>query len=429
MGLTSGPFVTLMIVIAVAGLSCTVWLWPRAVGASAGRLLARLGLLAGCQLLVIAALVVWLNGYFEFFGSWTALLGVGGHPSVSVGAAVRYHRGRPIAITGTDLGPVPGGSSALPERLNGRLANKPPRYRASRRRVTGLAAAGAPDLRGSAARAAKRDGEVLQVAMHGERTGISVHADYVYLPPQYFRRQYAHTRFPVVLALTGYPNDTWSIVKRLELPATAARLVAGHEIGPAVYVMMNVSPALPRDTECTNIPAGPQVETFFAEDVPVAIERSFRVQSTRSGWAVLGYSTGGYCAAKLAMLNPNRFSAAVSMAAYYVALQDRTTGNLYGGSAGYRNENNLDWRLRHLPAPPVSVLVTSSRVGEKDLPGTLQFLHLIRPPMQGYSLLVPQGGHNYGTWLRELPQSLEWLNKRLQPAVPRAGAQRGVALR
>jgi S-formylglutathione hydrolase FrmB len=38
--------------------------------------------------------------------------------------------------------------------------------------------------------------------------------------------------------------------------------------------------------------------------------------------------------------------------------------------------------------------------------------------MRGYSLIVPQGGHNYGTWNRELPQSLEWLNRRLTPAVP-----------
>ena len=64
------------------------------------------------------------------------------------------------------------------------------------------------------------------------------------------------------------------------------------------------------------------------------------------------------------------------------------------------------------------MLVTSSRVGEKDLPGTLAFLRLIHYPMRGYSLLVPQGGHNFRTWQRELPQSLEWLNSRLTPARP-----------
>jgi hypothetical protein len=118
------------------------------------------------------------------------------------------------------------------------------------------------------------------------------------------------------------------------------------------------------------------------------------------------------------MMYPSQFSLAVSLAGYYVSLQDHTTGNLYGGSTGYRNENSPEWRLQHLPAPPVSVLVASSQVGEKTYPGTLQFLSLVRPPMHAYSLFLPQGGHNFQTWGRELPQSLEWLSDRLQPAVP-----------
>jgi enterochelin esterase-like enzyme len=266
--------------------------------------------------------------------------------------------------------------------------------------------------------AAAVNGEVLQVAINGQRSGIAVSRDYLYLPPQYFQRAYAKARFPVVLALTGYPNEPWSIVKRLALPATAARLVAARRIKPAIYLMMNVSPALPRDTECTNVPAGMQVQTFFDTDVPLAMEHTFRVQTGRAGWAALGYSTGGYCATKLAMMDPGQFSAAVSMAGYYNAIKDRTTGDLYGGSSGYQNENDLFWRLTHLPAPPVSVLVTSSRVGERTYPGTLAFLRLIHAPMSGYSLILPQGGHNYGTWDRELPQCLEWLSKRLTPAAP-----------
>ena len=124
--------------------------------------------------------------------------------------------------------------------------------------------------RGRAKTAAAVNGEVLQIAINGQRSGIAVTKDYLYLPPQYFQRAYAKARFPVVLALTGYPNEPWSIIKRLALPATAARLVAAKRIKPAIYLMMNVSPALPRDTECTNVPAGPQVFSFFSTDVPLA---------------------------------------------------------------------------------------------------------------------------------------------------------------
>jgi S-formylglutathione hydrolase FrmB len=372
MGLTSGFFMGLMIAVAVGSVAATVWLWPQFAGQRIRMVAARFGLIAVGQLLLLAAVLVFLNGFLGFFGSWSALFGSG----LPVAAARAVASSQPIVVTGSDLG--------------------------------------------GAAAAAQSVGKILQVTVSGEHTGIVSAANYVYLPPQYFQPAYAHVRFPVVLALTGYPNATWSIVRWLRLPATAAHLVASGKIRPAVYVIMNVSVALPRDTECTNVPEGPQAETFLAQDVPHAVDQTFRVQTGSAGWAVLGYSTGGYCAAKLAMMYPYQFSAAVSLAGYYTADQDITTGNLYGGSTAFQDENDLDWRLAHLPAPPVSVLVTSSQVGELDLADTLTFLRLIHPPMHGYSLILAQGGHNYGTWVRQLPQSLEWLNQRLSPAVPQA---------
>jgi hypothetical protein len=64
------------------------------------------------------------------------------------------------------------------------------------------------------------------------------------------------------------------------------------------------------------------------------------------------------------------------------------------------------------------VLVTTSRIGENTYPGTVAFLGLIRPPMRGYSLILPEGGHNFASWGRELPPCLIWLSQRLLPAVP-----------
>jgi len=101
------------------------------------------------------------------------------------------------------------------------------------------------------------------------------------------------------------------------------------------------------------------------------------------------------------------------MVGYSQAIRGQYVPDMWGGSAGYRHENSPGWRLRHLPAPPVSVLVTSSWVGERTLAGTLAFLREIHPPMRGYSLIIPQGGHNFRTWNRELPPSLEWLSHML----------------
>ena len=80
----------------------------------------------------------------------------------------------------------------------------------------------------------QQTGELLQVNITGEHSGIAVAKDFVYLPPQYFQPAYAHARFPAVLALTGYPGSSWSIVSRLKLPAEQAALVQSGKARPAV---------------------------------------------------------------------------------------------------------------------------------------------------------------------------------------------------
>ena len=65
----SGAFQGLMIAVAVAGLAAVVWAWPRAAGSGGRNVARRLGLLAGSQVLVVAAVLVVLNGYFGFASS------------------------------------------------------------------------------------------------------------------------------------------------------------------------------------------------------------------------------------------------------------------------------------------------------------------------------------------------------------------------
>jgi S-formylglutathione hydrolase FrmB len=193
---------------------------------------------------------------------------------------------------------------------------------------------------------------------------------------------------------------------------TAHKLAAAGEMEPMVLVMMRPTVAPPRDTECMDIPHGPRVETFFARDLPVQLAARYRLPR-HGGWGVIGDSTGGYCALKLSMRDPHVYPAAVSLSGYYKAPIDPTTGDLFGGSKKLEQENDLYWRLRNLPHPPVDLLVTSSRQGELNYGATLSFIKMARDaaPLRISSIILPSGGHNFNTWLREIPPALKWLSK------------------
>jgi dienelactone hydrolase len=261
------------------------------------------------------------------------------------------------------------------------------------------------------------NGRVESVKVVGRRTGV-VDPAFVYLPPQYFQEEFAHRALPATQVLAGVPGSDLGLLRSLDYPARLLTEIDAHRARPMVLVMMSPSVAPPRDTECTDVPAGPQALTFLAADVPEAVAASYRVQPR--GWGAIGFSTGGYCAAKLAMTHSETFSAAVTLSGYFRALQDRSTGDLWGGSAVVRRLNDLEWRLQHLPSPPVSLLVTTARdeAGPGGYAASRRFLDLASSTggaMRVDALVAERGGHNYATATAHLPRSLSWLSQHLPP--------------
>ncbi|NYD49596.1 enterochelin esterase-like enzyme [Actinomadura luteofluorescens] len=375
MGLTSAGTLSLLFLLAFGCMAATVRAWPRAAAPGPRAVGARALMLLGCQLSVLLALVTALNAHYLFYGSWTDLLS-------AAGGGAQAHR--------------PAGGNA-----------------AAATRVVRTVQAGL-DPGPRAEHVPAKDGQVERLDIRGVRTGLSSQA-YVYLPPQYFQRAHAARRFPVVILLAGYPAaDRLVWIHQGHVPEDAARAQARGRIQPMIYVMMRPTVVRGWDTECADVPGGPQVETFFAQDVPEAVAETYRVPRGRDGWALAGYSTGGFCAAKLAMLHSDRFSAAVSMAGHFDALMDPTTRDLYGGSRAVRMGDDLVWRLRHLPAPPVSILVASADTGEKTFPSAQRFMRAARPPLVVDKVLLRSGGHNFKTFRKYIPPSIRWLSARLR---------------
>ncbi|MEU1801266.1 alpha/beta hydrolase-fold protein [Streptomyces sp. NPDC019937] len=382
MELTSRPLEYVLIAVAVVCVALTAWLWPRFAGRGVRAWLGRLGSLAVTQCAIVAALALAVNANFQFYGSWDELLGRGDDAPAALsdvhgGGAVQ---GDP---SGTLVQPAP------PQGLD---------------KVHGLPG-GRPE----------QTGKVESVRILGRRSQVADPA-YVFLPPQYFQRQYARQRFPVIVAISGYPGGSFLLAQHLRVPQTAGDLIRRGTMQPAVIVMVRPTIAPPRDTQCVDVPGGPRAETYFAEDLPEALVRHYRIGHDPSAWGVLGYSSGGSCALQLAMRHPRVYSAAAALSPDYRVADDPTTGDLFGGGpAGRRRmrEHDLLWRLRHLPGPDVSVLVASSRRGESDYGATRSFLAAVRPPMRAESIILDRGSHNFRTWRRELPTALRWMSGQL----------------
>ncbi|SEE66215.1 Enterochelin esterase [Streptomyces sp. 3213] len=393
MGLTSETTVYVMAAVAVVCVALLVWLWPRLAKPGVRQVLGRLTAIGVTQVTIIAAFACWLNSSYQFFGSWDELFGNTDTAPVGVTQAADHNGGATgVSVKGALVQP------ASDEQLN---------------RVSGLPT-GNPAV----------NGKVESVKVIGRRTGV-VDPAFVYLPPQYFQKAYARQRFPVVVALSGYPGSIFNLAQYLRVSQTAGELQKNGQMQPTIMVMIRPTIAPPRDTECVNVPGGPQTETFLAKDLPQALKSVYRVGHDASAWGVMGYSSGGSCALQLTMRNPHVYTTAAALSPDYRVKDDPTTGNLFGSGLGRVNRVNghdLMWRLKHLPAPQVSVLVAESKHGERGYPQTLAFIKAVKAPMRVVSILPESGSHNFPTWVREMPAALKWMNQQLtfpQDVVPR----------
>lgn len=281
---------------------------------------------------------------------------------------------------------------------------------------TGSGAAGvwkaSPDSSFSTRSQWSTKGRLDGVTMRGPNSGLTSKA-LVYLPPQYFQPTFSHQTFPTIEAITGFPGKLSNFTQGLNYPKALQQLITSNKARPMIIVMLRPSVNYPRDTECTNVPGGPQAATFFAQDVPDQTSRHYRTST--AGWGAIGDSTGGYCAAKLAMMYPTTFPAAVSLSGYSQARKDHTTGDLWGGSKVERNLNDLAWRLKHQPSPAISLLLTGSRAetNRYGYKNAEKLIKLAKPPLAIDSIITPHGGHNLVAWSALLPQSLSWLSAKL----------------
>lgn len=363
MGLTSLAFGLLTILLVLVAVALTIWLWPRLSSKKIGTITSRVGLILLCQILALVSVGTNFNRSQVFYASWTDLLGGNG--------------GYTLAAT------VPVQTILLP----GALLNLPP------------------------GQATSSGGLIVDEIVHGTNSDATGHIITV-LPREFVRAARGHALpanfagFHVIEFFPGYPGvpDTWihalDLVKNLEDAENA------HQIAPTIAVIPAITVKPRRDTECLDFSNGPKVETWLTVDVPAYVQSRFAI--TVPHWGVTGYSTGGWCAAMVAMLHPDRYTAAGVIAGYFRPQIDVQVSSSERNSL-LAKYDVLSLARNHPPATDVFVVTsTQDRAGRAD---SLRFIAAVRPPLRVTELSLNKGGHNTAVWSGIEPALFQWFGK------------------
>jgi enterochelin esterase-like enzyme len=294
-------------------------------------------------------------------------------------------------------------------------------------------------------------GYLFQTTITGVRSHL-VRDVYVYLPPQYFQKAYAHYKFPVIELLHGSPGNPEAWVSVLDVIPTFLSLLVAHPSDAAVLVMPDTDGGQQYGLQCLNNPGGIQDMTFVAEDVPDYIARFVRVQPPSRAWGVAGYSEGGYCAANIALQNPDRFGAAGVMSGYFAPIQSQVpTGNKPGGKpyltnvfAGYPALQLVNTPSAYITKVPLDVQLPAfwfAAGGEDkgDVSAAASFRQqlqarelleareLLRTGLPVPFLIVPGAGHQGSVWRGTLGPMLAWMTPQLAAQAAAADAAAAAA--
>ena len=387
MGPTSGSLQAVTIVLAIAAAAGTALLWNRIPGPRPARVLARTALLVSGQLMASVAILVWLNiANGGLIVSWQDLLG---DQSVRGGVFAGQH-GNVV------LNPVPVAASV---------------------RYAPASAAASASARSALRRFQPAENGFKVTTLHGAASGITSQV-FIWTPPQYTAEP--NERFPVLELLHGVWGSPEGWTGPMNVVAHLEAAEQSGSVHPYILVVPEVTPirghTTPRDNEeCSNVPGGAMVDTWLTQDVRTMVLTDYRAEPSASGWGLMGYSTGGFCAAKLVLQHPDLYKAAVSLSGYYTP-----------DSVLLQRDSDLDhadsplWLVGHTRTPAVSLLMTASAQDHVDPPSECaQMVAAARAnPLSRateiQSFTAPLGGgHNQSAWEKMLPTAFDWLSLRL----------------
>ncbi|MEU7057805.1 alpha/beta hydrolase-fold protein [Streptomyces sp. NPDC046197] len=349
MDLTGTAFFVVLVVVTGLVMIGTIAVWSRVRGPRPVRWLVHAAMIALCQLTAVCVVATWINNSYGLYASWSDLFGTTRSPNA-------------VAMPG------------------------PPVQRAKFNH-------------GSQG--------MLDTYFHGARSALSGQV-LVWIPPEYGRAAYRTKRFPVLMLLHGVPGSPQSWLEHGGMPGAFADLLKQGRVHPFILVMPVVDPGSV-DTDCTDLPHR-KVASWLAYDVPDLVRHKFRTLNGPDGWGLMGYSTGGFCAAKLPLQYPKVFGAGAALD------PDRLSGDPAVLTDHELRRSNSPTHLVAGTRASVSLFLATSRQDRISPPSAIEAFvtAAASSPVRVRTLVLPSGGHNYKTWTAQYPAAFgrlsEWLS-------------------
>jgi enterochelin esterase-like enzyme len=210
----------------------------------------------------------------------------------------------------------------------------------------------------------------------------------------------------------GRPSD-W--VVHLHLAELLDRLISHHLIGPLIVVMPTMSVGHPFQ-ECLNT-GRIQDDTYITSDVRTDVLAHFRASTIAAEWGIAGYSSGGYCAANLAMRHPTAFGAAGIMDGYFRPTDGPAARTLHGNPAAEQaNDPLLAARQLNSDVTTLPSFWVAAGSGDRaDLAAARAFTTALHGVEQVTLYRQPGASHNFYAWSGAVPHMVQWLWTQLAP--------------
>lgn len=251
--------------------------------------------------------------------------------------------------------------------------------------------------------ATSEGGNTFKTTFHGPASGIT---DEVWF---WTPRGYSATdgkSYNVLTLLHGVPGTADGIVPGLDLGTQLQAAIDDGRLPPTIVAVpsLNADAAQRSSPDCADIIGRAKVGTWIQEDLPRMVRATFpNARTDRLGWALGGFSSGGFCATWTTIMRSDVYSTVMNLS----GIDTMNVGAL--STPELREENTVSRMLGSQPHQPIRIWAMAAQDDPIAHQAMVALAQAPRGPGDVVDLIEPEtGGHGTALWKEQLSEFFSW---------------------